>query len=294
MNELDGRIAAGQLDSNDKSRRALDLETEVTQAEKNGGATDSQKTEAADARAEAVIASKELAGWKQERIDLRTAKNTEVVVNNHMAKRANDESSSTEKAAEEARKTAADVKTATKIAMDKAEVDNKIAIDKAKSDANKAKEVFEKARLNKFSNPSKENETAYEKAKEDVKIADENIITITSQYTANITAVQDKNQRLIDNAEKLSSKKDAAAEKAKKIADELNAALISGKTVKRSINDLEFNDLPDIKHEISSKNSVIKNKYAEDIEGRWFNKKINKQAAHNIRMNSEIKSSGSH
>ena len=199
-----------------------------------------------------------------------------------------------EKAAEEARKTAADVKTATKIAMDKAEVDNKIAIDKAKSDANKAKEVFEKARLNKFSNPSKENETAYEKAKEDVKIADENIITITSQYTANITAVQDKNQRLIDNAEKLSSKKDAAAEKAKKIADELNAALISGKTVKRSINDLEFNDLPDIKHEISSKNSVIKNKYAEDIEGRWFNKKINKQAAHNIRMNSEIKSSGSH
>ena len=60
----------------------------------------------------------------------------------------------------------------------------------------------------------------------------------------------------------------------------------------KSINDLDFTDIPDAKHEISTENSRRKNAYAEETENRWFNKSANKHAAHNIRMNAEIKSDG--
>ena len=62
-----------------------------------------------------------------------------------------------------------------------------------------------------------------------------------------------------------------------------------GKTTLRSMRELELEDISDAKNTISTINSGRKTEYAEDISKRWFNKKANKKAAHNIRMNSEIK-----
>jgi hypothetical protein len=57
-----------------------------------------------------------------------------------------------------------------------------------------------------------------------------------------------------------------------------------------SMFNLEVKDIPAAKRAISEENSKRKNDYADDLEDKLFNKKINRSASHRIRMDSEIKS----
>jgi len=217
-------------------------------------------------------------------------------------------------------------------AITKAQTEEQAAIDKVESEAQeavrKAKEDFDKATqasTTAFANIAN-NPAAYEKAKNDKSLAEATLATVQTKNSqaevdiainkikaetqAVITKAQTDAATVITKAqtdaatattkaqsnlaatEKIAEKKEKSATDKRTRATELETAHINKKKIARSMNDLEFQEIPEAKQVVSTISVGRKTEYAGELKDRWFNKKINAHARHNILMNAEIKSDG--
>ena len=101
-----------------------------------------------------------------------------------------------------------------------------------------------------------------------------------------------KAQVALNTAETMATKKETSATGKRARATEIETAHINKTKIARSMNDLEFQEVPEAKQVISTISAGRKTEYATEIKGYWFNHNANEHAAHNIRMNAEIKSDG--
>lgn len=178
-------------------------------------------------------------------------------------------------------------------------------ITRAQADALAANQAKTAAFNNSMMNPQDQNaKNAYEQAVVAYNNAQANVVTATTNANNSVIQAQTEattkvaeattkanntmNQTITDATQSAATKTTAAAT-ARTTANTLKTAHNSGQKVARSKNELDFEDVPDAKFTISKENSARKNEYANEIQGRWFNQNANAHAAHNIRMNAEIK-----
>ncbi len=315
---LKGKYEVAQKDLSDKTQRANNLNAIANQE----GATPEQKEEARAARDDANKASKVVEDIKKHQNAVKKAEDyedidgikheysnrkKEVNVSESLVSRSEASAVAAEKNSEEANNTFSTKKTnAEKEASDaiiKIGIDTQAEIEAAKNMAKLAQEkAQEEVRLAKQLHDQESSDPEFKKAYDEAmanlvkitKASSENVINVTTAAQTKATTNTDKITK--DKEATIKTAKENVVEKQEKArvlrleADNYADARKNKRKISRNMSQLEFEDVADQKFKISEINSKAKNTYADTKSNSWFNKRINKQTAHMIRMNSEIKS----
>ncbi|MEI6567313.1 MAG: hypothetical protein WCR20_11585 [Verrucomicrobiota bacterium] len=160
------------------------------------------------------------------------------------------------------------------------------AADDAKTHADELIKNAEKARGKAEAKAIQDEKDAKDKA---TKIKNDSLLAATEAEKVALASAVEARIAAIDKATTDQATATATGSAAA-IAMEGKAKALASGGYGKSMNKLETEIIPEQKRKISKINSARKNAYADELEKRYFNKKINKHASHNIRMNSEIKS----
>jgi hypothetical protein len=350
--KLDGKIASGQTDANDKITRANNLEAIVKNAEAAGQATEEQKEAARKARKEATEASDEVKANKDKKAAIKNGavanadgtydtdngkisekglsiileKERDATIRADAADRAVTDSENMVIAAENELNTAqnnfnnAPAVAAAALATETTAIDTALATETAAINATLAKELadvdrmeneakrkaggqlnaaqisyFQDTRNQANTKATTETNAVNTKHADDTAAANtraqESVNTAQAAFEAAQTSLAEAKNKL---TEAEIAQETAQAEASNAISEATTARVSAAGGFGKSMNQLEFEDIPDANFAISTENHRRKTQFANNVENRWFNKEANRHASHNIRMGAEIKPDGHH